>query len=162
MTIRKGTVRPVFPYDTASKFAQQISNIAELELPFNPQSLKNLRQYANKSAAEIGRSPDGATADQAVSIQGVAGDAGAILTAAEPVAAAHLHRIAAGAAKVPPHVRAQVCLEILKGRGHLVSKASESEGGAGETGILAKLAAALGARIPRPPVVVDAESAPQP
>ena len=128
-------------------------------MPFNPDSLKNLRQFAGKSAGEIGRAPDVLAPDSLSAVQGVACDTGAILTAAEPVAAAHLANIAAGRSRVPPHVRAQVCLEILKGRGHLVSKANDPGEGETESALLAKLASALNARMPRPPVIVDAEPA---
>jgi len=94
-------------------------------MSYNNKSLKNLRQYAGKSATEIDRGTDLASPDSATNIQGLGGDADAILTATEPVAAAHLANIASGRAKAPPHVRAQVCLEVLKGRGHLVTKQPE-------------------------------------
>lgn len=82
-------------------------------MPVNPRSLANLRQNAGKSAAEIERSIGAAVPDSSANSQTVGATAVDILRAAEPVAAAHLHNIASGRAKVPAHVRAQVCLEVL-------------------------------------------------
>jgi hypothetical protein len=79
----------------------------------NPKSLKNLPQYAGKSVAEIERSIGTTVPDIGTAVQGVGPTAEAILAAAEPVAAEHLYNVASGRSKVPPHVRAQVCLEMV-------------------------------------------------
>jgi hypothetical protein len=90
----------------------------------NPKSLRNLPQYAGKSVAEIERSVADSENMPVAVLQGLT-DAAPILEAAEPVAATHLANIAAGRVKVPPHVRAQVCVELLRGRGLLNPKQSQ-------------------------------------
>lgn len=110
-------------------------------MPINSESLKNLPQFRGKSAAEIDRirgasrstspvvGPDSGPADQQVAV-----DADAILDATAPTAAAHLQAVVAGRVKVPPHVRVQASLEVLRSRGHFKPQAippgSEEELGA--------------------------------
>jgi hypothetical protein len=138
-------------------------------MPFNPSSLKNLRQYAGESAQQS--AGDRPTVEQPESVtvpedQGVAVERAAeALARGAPAAAEYLNKVVSGAVRVPPHVRVQAATIVLEANGlrkqpdqrpkpWIASPAAQA--------LASKLAKALGMPDPTVPLTVDGESRREP